>query len=1099
MRRFLRIVRRAFLALSLVALALLLFWILVLPGIVEGRIRAALADAGLPDATLRVRSLSLGGAEVVGLSLGPGERATADSIYVEYDVGELLSGHFDAITVTGPTVELRVRDGEIDAGPFADLRGGGGEPATALPFDRLVVRHGRLVLDLEGTRYVLPIDGVVRPAAAGAVGLSLSTRFGLRAVEVAGTVELAAKTGRADLVFTGPDGERVVLDAEAKGSVADGDFDVEFEGGAGTIDRIVAGHRVRLDGATLRGRASVRGFRRLTEAELVLDVTAPALDALALEGFILTVTPHRDGLSVVAEAEGGFGGASATATLPPLSLDRESIEVPIALNSHGFLRGRLLDAVRGRGVDVTGGFASAVAKGKLALSADGWSVDVDEARLEVRSGRVVHARSGAGASELSAHLALAARASPDLVEIAVRTVKPLALSPSFPGVIAGGTGTVSLAAGEPVRVRFGPAAGGWSVDGPDLEVRLEDVTAESAGFAAAGVSGKIRGRARLDGSGVRIDLDEGGRLRADGVFSDYGDLSRAEIRLPEAATLTADGGGLAFRSRLEVGLAAGAAMTLGEARVEDLVASLDLGATIEKGDLWIRVGPRSSLRASSVSAAGWDAAPVALRPGDGDAAPVVRIGLFGARDTESTGRLETAEGFRAKGPEGSAKVLSLAVAGSARTGSEGLVAAAGGVEIAAEEVRVSSAEVAVGRLTATVPLGTGREEVLPGSARISREGSVAVEGLRWRGDDLPPFAIALAREGEEMSFRATWPITDVATLTAEGRLGLKRGRPVGRARVDVPRFALHEGGRIATALETATGYSVTGEMNLAGTVDFEGSRITPSLEIGVFDVTATGEDGKNSIEGLGAKIRVDGFSPLSTAGGQLLSFDTAKLGDLAVQDGRIRFTVESPRSILLERAEWRLGSTGRFWVYSFRLDPKDPDVEIELFTEHLSLDEWLGLVTADHASGEGQLFGRLRVHVKTEPRLDVTVRSGFLHAEGSGKIRIHDSDRVRDVLAGNMPRVAGETDYSQVVQDRIVKALEDFGFSTLKFDIFENEGGGMTLRASVQGKGVEPPHQELDLTVNVNGFEELIDPALSLKLGIDRTKSGLLDRLRLGK
>jgi hypothetical protein len=154
----------------------------------------------------------------------------------------------------------------------------------------------------------------------------------------------------------------------------------------------------------------------------------------------------------------------------------------------------------------------------------------------------------------------------------------------------------------------------------------------------------------------------------------------------------------------------------------------------------------------------------------------------------------------------------------------------------------------------------------------------------------------------------------------------------------------------------------------------------------------------------------------------------------------------------------------------------------------VSLKRWLDLVAPGQASGEGRLAGRLPLRVALEPKLRVGFGEGFLLAEPGGWFRINDVDTLKTMLDEHMPKVQGETDYSEVVKDRMVRALRDFGYSTLKFEILRN-GRDQTLRVTTIGKGRKVP-QEMNLTVNFNGFDDAIHSALALKLGLDKLLGG---------
>jgi hypothetical protein len=80
-----------------------------------------------------------------------------------------------------------------------------------------------------------------------------------------------------------------------------------------------------------------------------------------------------------------------------------------------------------------------------------------------------------------------------------------------------------------------------------------------------------------------------------------------------------------------------------------------------------------------------------------------------------------------------------------------------------------------------------------------------------------------------------------------------------------------------------------------------------------------------------------------------------------------------------------------------------------------------------------------------------------------------------------------------VVQQRIVASLKDFAFDQLSFDLVA-AGDGLDLRTHIAGRGRQVP-QELDLNVNLNGFDALVDLALRVQLGLARAKEHAQQKL----
>ena len=67
------------------------------------------------------------------------------------------------------------------------------------------------------------------------------------------------------------------------------------------------------------------------------------------------------------------------------------------------------------------------------------------------------------------------------------------------------------------------------------------------------------------------------------------------------------------------------------------------------------------------------------------------------------------------------------------------------------------------------------------------------------------------------------------------------------------------------------------------------------------------------------------------------------------------------------------------------------------------------------------------------------------------------------------------------VKSRIIQALRNFNYDTLKVDFLQKDGG-LTASITVVGKGgTGPTAQELNLTVNLNGVDQVLSQALVIK------------------
>jgi hypothetical protein len=182
----------AVLALGLLGLAALR---VALPRIAENRLRAALALAGFPRATLRVKRVGLGAIELSDLALA--EVVRASSVSIEYRLADLWRGRVEGVRVRGLVIELPefTRQGDLS---LAD----GGIPALGrLPLRWIEVQDARVIAGAGGA-FEMMVSGriAVSPGAAdvAAAGAALGVPF-----TALGRMRDAAETGLVGLITAG--------------------------------------------------------------------------------------------------------------------------------------------------------------------------------------------------------------------------------------------------------------------------------------------------------------------------------------------------------------------------------------------------------------------------------------------------------------------------------------------------------------------------------------------------------------------------------------------------------------------------------------------------------------------------------------------------------------------------------------------------------------------------------------------------------------------------------------------------------------------------------------------------------------------------------
>jgi hypothetical protein len=571
---------------------------------------------------------------------------------------------------------------------------------------------------------------------------------------------------------------------------------------------------------------------------------------------------------------------------------------------------------------------------------------------------------------------------------------------------------------------------------------------------------------RVSFAGSAVTTPEGG-VRAEVDAFAFGEHVRISGELRRGA-----GAGLAGVARASAGGPA-SVRHVGALRAHGAHAVLDLAFEVAADEITVRNAGASRLGADSVA---WDAG------GNGSSVGPVELVLSPATAL----RVRGAAGARTFQVDG--ELFAPAPLAIVASGTEG------GLEGTIDQLAIAFRAAAPGPDPATRPSGT-RPAGAPADGLVTS----AVARIAAARLVHPRLGLALA------DVRLDCPLPLPASGTAEGRLRVGAVTLHDERLAGIDAQILQRG----ASLELRAGWSPTadtplrlagleasGKVTVAASMSAQGGA-SPRLELTAEELAVTSAGGKTSIDGLDATITFAGFSPVRTPGGQRVAWSTARLAQVELTAGSIEFCLEGPDSILVERGSVGLGDGGRLWTQAFRVDPASPDVELQLFCEAVSLRQWLSIATVDRATGEGRLDGRLALRLRTDPRLTIGFGDGFLHAAAPGTFQVSDASLVRDALQKNLPAVSaggpGGVDYNQLVQQRVVESLQDFAFEALTFDMIPR-GDDLTLRVHTKGKGRRTP-QELDLTVNFNGFDDFIDLAIGMKLGIDEAKREALEEI----
>ncbi len=632
-----------------------------------------------------------------------------------------------------------------------------------------------------------------------------------------------------------------------------------------------------------------------------------------------------------------------------------------------------------------------------------------------------------------------ARAVLDGLRLADLSIDATAESVSVDGHTAGGLAASGRLAGDRVAFRIDTTGGPLSLS---AEGEVPSDPAAWSGPASWPVSWRVEGplpawllpdiepssEATVSATCLStFEREKGGAPRL--IVSDLALVAKAVRLAPLGIDAELEGVYAELRARGEVGpggvyfeVVEPSRVSLASARLEDGVArSLVVAPAVrlEGGSGGFRLTARgdTTVRAESLDVAG----RVRLGPLDFTVLPRDRAPLV----EHAGGRTRVVAGVRGQALRirGKVRGRDARIRGelTAALGARGAFVRAP-VELDIARLAHPESDLVLGRARVAVPLafGAGAQEPVA---------SVAARHLSWRGVRLCAATGEVRFGAEAVRVDVRCPFGGEAPATLSALLALGGG---GTLDVVVPESTIDAADPVARVLRDLTSLAVSG--TIGGDVH---------LDLG------------------------------SDRGRTRFAFREASVGGVGLGPGAAVVAFDGDGVVTFEDAVVELGG-GRVQAAPFRIDPDDPELDLSLAVHGLKLREVLRTVSDGRASGTGELDGRLAFRMRLEPRLGVEIGDSVLSARGKGRIRIGDA-----ALRESVERSAKSMPYDEQLRRHVTGALTDFEYTELSL-AFRKSGAAGRLRASVHGRGKVVP-QELRLTLDVNGVQEIVDEVLRLR------------------
>ena len=1024
----------AILWIVLVVLSCVLFYFVLGPAWVHGKIDSALRDAGVKDVEFQVVSVSTNGIELSGFSIGKTQPFQIGRISAAYDLASVRRGEVGAINVDGASLEIRVDDAGVNLGPLASLGGPDGGSADAkpisLPFQKLELQRSALLLDWHGVRVQIPIEGTVTNLSANQIGIDATIRVADFPVRARGTLTQPAGKGGAwgvDLAVEPMKWQGGGTSVEMNGVKITGSF-----GGEKGTDLHVE----------LLGASASSDGRRFSDITAKLHIRSGADESAKGEFHVGTVAVGERTFPSIAGTVRVAGGRAEVGA--EWSLIKAA---PIVLNA--WFDSAVTSGVTAKIAPFDLGAAKELAELVPALaSLDlGGTVAID-ARVDAASGqfvpsvtvhatevRVADKESGAGVSGING-------------DFTFNPFSPMAAVMSrrieLPRVATGGgagLGDVALRLDSASESRVD--VGGLSI-GKDGRVRID-----SLGLSFVDVAGKKSlGDIQIDGA--TIDL----RMRNGSL--DLGPLASVQ------------GGGKATAGPPM------SALPFASFKVRRSAVILDWEG------VRIHLPVECTIANSESGKVAVDATATLLdRP--------VRVHgtlTMPTRDVEKRWGVDLAVEIPEWNSGGvRVSIKSVKITGHLEQLSDGGLSAA--LELAITGGVVSSEAQALSDFSLTLPIVVGG----PAKAGIFRVGEVTAGKRKF-----PAVEGTLKIADGRAEFTADWPLLKKLPISAQGWIdsGLRA-----EVNAKILPFTLSEVKELSELVPALAGLDMDGTISADAVMKLVAGKFTQRVTLHTKDARFADKDAGLTIEGITGDLAFTRFSPLGTRGGQKFTIAKMTLGDLTLTDGELGFQLERPDSVLIEKTLWHMDGGGIVRFYGARIEPAKP-IAAEVFFENIEVARFVSLLlnpmgAGDKVSAEGKMYGRVPfVLSPNDEKKTLGLGRGFLYANpGPGLLRLKDKQIVASLLEGMaLDAMVGE------VRARLEEALGNFEFSELSFEVIP-DGGQVRGVLFTKGKNRNPdrPVNFQGLTANFNDLENALNDAIfggkQTGKGFDRFKDWL--------
>ena len=357
---------------------------------------------------------------------------------------------------------------------------------------------------------------------------------------------------------------------------------------------------------------------------------------------------------------------------------------------------------------------------------------------------------------------------------------------------------------------------------------------------------------------------------------------------------------------------------------------------------------------------------------------------------------------------------------------------------------------------ADVPL-----ESTPAGLRVNGAPALTWSNLMTGGVHLQPEGFALSTTGQTASAELKVGLPEAGLhATVQAHADWSRAWHVALTAA-VPPTVLADTAALRGLIRQLSGQdlSVTGEVSaVASTLLAAGKSTRVQVTVAVTNLDLGSTADKWQIAGIATRVTADGPQAWRTSQGEVLTFQSAKKGNVVCDGGRVQWQFRR-EALLVEQADvnW---CNGMLHMYGLVYDLHQPDLDFVVYADRVQLGALMTQTRALSGTGQGRLFGRIPIKIS---RGQLHLTESYLNTMPgeTGVVKLSDISMIDSALAAN--RV------DATVRERLRNALGNLMLTVFRVQL---SGGGedAVLGVHIEGRPADnPTGQGVDLNVNLHG------------------------------